>query len=67
MVSATATNTVLIFGVCKPRSEKSLPPFISNKETAERVIVREPRLLAFDEHTKILKELLERMAAAKKT
>ena len=49
---------LLIFGVGRPRTSDSLPPFLPTNETSERLVVREPMELVFPLHTRVLREFL---------
>jgi ADP-ribose pyrophosphatase YjhB (NUDIX family) len=53
-------TVVLIFGLARPRTSASLPPFVPNNETSERVVVTAPQELAFPLATQVLREYFER-------
>ena len=56
---------VLIFGIVTPRSSGDLPPFVSDGETSETVIMREAAELAFPLHTQAATRFWKERAAAK--
>lgn len=45
---------VIVFGLASPRREMDLPPFVSNEEILEWVILREAMKLAFTTHTEAI-------------
>jgi ADP-ribose pyrophosphatase YjhB (NUDIX family) len=51
---------LLIFGLARPRTAASLPPFVPTGETSDRVVVTAPQELAFPLHTQVLREYFER-------
>ena len=50
---ATEDDTLLIFGLAKPVSLASLPPFQATDETTERCVLEGPQTLAFPLHTQV--------------
>ena len=52
---STPDNTrILMFAVAAPMREADLPPFKSNPEASERIIIRGPEELAFPIHTQVV-------------
>lgn len=52
-------DVILIFGVAKPISLSSLPPFIVNSECSERVIITEKQEMAFPNHEIIISDFFD--------
>lgn len=54
-------NMLVLFGLMKPLAEANLPPFVPNKEVAERFIVHGPTALIFETHESVLREYFEQL------
>lgn len=55
-VRSAPDGTLLVFGLARKRAGASLPLFVPNPEASERVILNEPTVMAFPQHTEILKD-----------
>ncbi len=59
-VLSAPDGTLLVFGLAKPRTFAELPPFVTNSESEEIVILTQPETLAFSLHTQVLEEYFAR-------
>ncbi len=53
-VFSAGNSTLMIVALAPPLTAADLPPFISNEEASERLILTEPEELAFPLHTDLL-------------
>ncbi len=58
--SAEEPGILVIFGLARRLSERSLPPFEPSPEATERRVLTAPRRLAFTLHTEVLAEFFRR-------
>jgi ADP-ribose pyrophosphatase YjhB (NUDIX family) len=57
-VRSAPDGTLIIFGLAHPRHLDALPPFQSNSEASQRLILFEPAPMAFELHTEIAGQFL---------
>lgn len=53
-------DQILIFGLARPRTAATLPPFGPSPEATERAVITEPQELAFPLHTEVVKSFFIR-------
>lgn len=58
-VRSAADDTLIIFARGPHLRETDLPPFVPSRESAERIIARQPLELAFGFHTELLRAFFE--------
>ena len=58
-VRSATDDTVIIFARGPHLREADLPPFVPSRESAERIIARQPLELAFAFHTELLRAFFE--------
>lgn len=57
-VRSAPDGTLIIFGLSNPRGVSTLPPFISNDEASQRLVLFEPVPMAFSLHGEIVAQFL---------
>jgi ADP-ribose pyrophosphatase YjhB (NUDIX family) len=58
-VRSAPDGTLLIFGLARSLESKSLPPFQSNSESGERVVITDPDQMAFYLHAEAARAYFE--------
>lgn len=58
-VRSAPDGTLIIFALAPPRPLESLPPFIPNDESLERVVLLEPAPMAFGLHSEIVEQFFQ--------
>lgn len=53
-------DQILIFGLARPHTAATLPPFEPSPETTERAVITKPQELAFPLHTEVVKSFFIR-------
>ena len=58
--SVVKEGLLLVFGLASPRREIDLPAFVANEEVGETVVIAGPTELAFETHTRVVREYFAR-------
>ncbi len=57
-------GTLIIFGTAQPRPADSLPPFTTNDECSERLVLTAPVPMAFPTHEEMIEQYLRKWSGA---